>query len=84
MEEARNVLEDERYKRLQHLIDTQFTDERLIRLLTLFEKREDGEISRMVTDNADIPTIFEYILGIIWYKVSPVSYTHLDVYKRQV
>lgn len=24
----------------------------------------------MVTDNADIPTIFEYVLGIIWYKIS--------------
>lgn len=24
----------------------------------------------MVTDNADIPTIFEYVLGIIWYKAS--------------
>ena len=81
MEEARNVLEDERYKRLQHLIDTQFTDERLIRLLTLFEKREDGEISRMVTDNADIPTIFEYILGIIWYKVSQRKGKILDYMK---
>lgn len=27
-------------------------------------------IRRLVTDNADVPTIFEYIVGIVWYKVS--------------
>ena len=71
MSEAYTILEENRYRRLQHLIDSKFTDDKLVTLLDLFETREDSEINSMVTDNADIPTIFEYVLGI-------------DVYKRQV
>lgn len=68
--EARSLLDTQRYRRLQHLIDTKFTDSKLLQLLELFEQRKDDEITAMVTDNADIPTIFEYVLGIIWYKAS--------------
>ncbi len=64
------VIDDERYKRFNKLIDTKFTDKRLLMLLDNFETRNDSEIVSMVTDNADIPTIFEYVLGVIWYKVS--------------
>ena len=39
-------------------------------LLSDFETRNDINIRRLVTDNADVPTIFEYIVGIVWYKVS--------------
>lgn len=70
VEAARLALDDVRYRRLQALIDDKFTDEKLIELLNLFESRNDNEIRNMVTDNADIPTIFEYVLGILWYKTS--------------
>ena len=68
--EASKYIQDERYKRFNELIKTKFTDEILLNLLEYFEKREDKEIEKLVTDEATIPTIFEYILGIIWYKVS--------------
>lgn len=35
----------------------------------------------MVTDNADIPTIFEYVLGILWYKTSERHGKILDYMK---
>lgn len=70
LDEANEIIEQEKYKRLQHLIDTKFTDEALQMLLDKFQNREDETIQNMVTDNADVPTIFEYILGIIWYKIS--------------
>ena len=79
--EARNVLEDNRYCRLQHLIDTKFTDENIVALLGYFESRNDTEIKNMVTENADIPTIFEYVLGILWYKVSERQGKILDYMK---
>ena len=81
MGEVRQVIEDERYSRLQHLIDTKFTDVNLLRLLELFEERNDDVINAMVTDNADIPTIFEYVLGIIWYKASDRKGKILDYLK---
>ena len=81
MQSAREALEDTRYRRLQHLIDTKFTDSKLLSLLDCFEKRNDGEIRNMVTDNADIPTIFEYVLGILWYKASERHGKILDYIK---
>ena len=79
--EARRALDDRRYQRLAHLIDTRFTDEKLLLLLDQFENRSDAEIRRTVTDNADVPTIFEYVLGILWYKISEQKGRILDYMK---
>lgn len=81
IEEARLILEDNRYMRLQHLIDSKFTDDNLLILLDCFEQRRDTEIRSMVTDNADVPTIFEYVLGILWYKTSERQGKLLDYLK---
>ena len=68
--EAFDEVDKIRYQRLNKMIDSKFSDDVLQRLLDDFEERNDDEISLLVTDNADIPTIFEYIMGIVWYKVS--------------
>lgn len=81
IDEARIVLEDNRYARLQHLIDSKFTDEDILTLLDCFDHRNDTEIRNMVTDNADVPTIFEYVLGILWYKTSERQGKLLDYLK---
>lgn len=70
IEEAYDEVDKVRYDRFNKLVDDKFTDDKLLQLLDNFDNRTDGEISQMVTDNADIPTIFEYVLGIIWYKAS--------------
>ena len=69
-EQAKAYINDERYRRFNTLIDKKFSDAVLIELLNCFETRDDKRIEELVTDEAAIPTIFEYILGIIWYKVS--------------
>ncbi len=79
--EANKVLKDDRYKRFLHLIEIKFTDKNLLFLLDCFEKRQDEVIRNIVTDNADIPTIFEYILTIIWYKLSEYQGNILDYMK---
>lgn len=81
LEAARQALEDNRYCRLHHLIDTLFTDDTLIELLGYFETRQDDKITALITDNADIPTLFEYVLGILWYKVSERQGKILDYMK---
>ena len=50
------------------MINKKFNDSVRIELLNYFET--DKRIEEIITDEAAIPTIFEYILGIIWYKVS--------------
>ena len=69
-ENIQEILSNEKLQRFKSLIDNKFSDETLIELLNYFETRDDKKIFDLVTDNATIPTIFEYILGIIWYKVS--------------
>lgn len=69
-ETVRRLIRDERYSRFNKLIDDRFDKETLLTLLDCFESRRDDEIRALVTDNADIPTIFEYILGIAWYVIS--------------
>lgn len=72
------IISKERINRFKGLIEEKFSDENLIELLSYFENREDNKIFEMVTDNATIPTIFEYILGIIWYKISDFTGNILD------
>lgn len=69
-EHATAFVKKERYERFNQLIDNKFSDEDLIELLTCFETRNDRKIEEFVTNEASIPTIFEYIVGIIWYKIS--------------
>lgn len=69
-EQATEYINDKRYKRFNDLIDKKFSDSVLLELLDCFERRDDRRIEELVTNEATIPTIFEYILGIIWYKIS--------------
>ena len=80
-EQAATYVNDERYRRFNTLIDKKFNDSVLLELLNCFEKRDDNRIEELVTDEAAIPTIFEYILGIIWYKVSERQGNILDFMK---
>lgn len=81
IDEAYTEVEKRRYDRFKTMVDTRFTDKDLLQLLDDFDRRNDDEISKKVTDNADPPTIFEYVLGIIWYKVSGYKGRILDYMK---
>lgn len=79
--EAYSIVEHEKYKRFNVLVRKKFPDNVLLDLLDKIEHRQDDDVNEMVTDNADIPTIFEYILGIIWYKVSNMEGKILEYLK---
>lgn len=57
-------------------IDKKFPNHEIVRLLSLFEERSkrsnkhDNELMRKVDYEADVPTIFEYVVGIIWFRLS--------------
>jgi regulator of replication initiation timing len=67
---AKKVIKSERYARFNRLIDERFSTQTLIDLFRHFENRDDDEIRNIITDNADIPTMFEYVIGIAWYVIS--------------
>ncbi len=81
IEDAYDEVKRIKYENFNKFVDIHFTDEKLKKLLDDFEKRKDEEINMMVTDNADIPTIFEYVLGIIWWKISNRKGNILDFLK---
>jgi len=83
-DDVRKVIHGERYDRFNALIDERFDHATLIDLLCKFEQREDKAIREMLTNNADIPTMFEYVLGIAWYVISDrrgdiLSYMNLSL-----
>ena len=51
------------------MIEEKFEEEVLLELLDCFKTRNDNRIKELVTDDATPSTIFEYILGVIWYQV---------------
>lgn len=81
IDDAYSEVDKRRYERFKVMVDTRFSDKNLLELLDDFDSRNDEEICQKVTDNADVPTIFEYILGIIWYKVSGYKGRILDYMK---
>lgn len=68
--EVEKTIQRQRTEKFRSLVEERFDDKTLIRLLRLMEERKDDKIFELVTDEADIPTIFEYLVGVIWYRVS--------------
>ena len=51
-------------------IEKRFSNEKICEILSLIRQRKDIKINEMITDNAKIPTIFEYILAIAWHRIT--------------
>lgn len=68
--QVHDLIIHERYKRFHKILAEKFDKNSLIDLLDNFESRNDKDVYRAVTDNATVSTIFEYVLGIIWYEIS--------------
>lgn len=70
--EVQEYFEDEKIKKFNALIDEKFTIENIIDFLSKFESRgaNDKKIKEAITDEATIPTLFEYVIGIAWYILS--------------
>lgn len=70
VDQVHSLISNERYKRFNKILQDKFHKEKLIQLLDYFKDRNDKEIYKMVTDEATVSTIFEYVLAIIWYEIS--------------
>lgn len=54
----------------REFIHTHFSVEKVSKVLEYIDMRNDEKVFELVTDNATIPTIYEYILTIAWYHLS--------------
>lgn len=60
-------------------IQENYPKEKILKILPLFsDRKNDSTIQEMVAPNTDVPTIFEYILGIAWYHISSEEYDVFD------
>lgn len=59
-----------RKNRFDALIKNKFSNENLIKLLKKIKKREDKSILSYIGWDADAPTIFEYLIGVVFYKIT--------------
>lgn len=68
-------------KEFIEMIKEKFNYNTVIKLLELFEMDNESsrsQIHELVTENANLPTIYEYIVGIAWYYISEGKYNLLD------
>ena len=66
-----SVMRSMRYNEFDAVLSSRLTKAKISQLLGLIEDRSNDDIVRAaVTDDADLPTIFEYLVGIAWYYVS--------------
>lgn len=54
----------------REFVKTHFPIEKVQTILEHINNREDNKVFKLVTENATIPTIYEYILTIAWYHLS--------------
>lgn len=57
-------------QRFNSLINKKFSNEKIIELLNYIKIRDDLSVKSYANWECDVPTIFEYLVGILWYKVS--------------
>ena len=77
----KTFIEDEKLKRFNELIDNKFTEIQLIQLFKYIKNNNRRSIYEYIDWDSDIPTIFEYILAIAWYRISNKYGNILDYMK---
>lgn len=63
-------IEAQREEDFREFVENYFPKAKIIKVLNHIAKREDEEVYKLVTDQATISTIYEYILTIAWYHLS--------------
>lgn len=65
------IVADKRRKEFAEFIDKNYPSEKVKNILALFRDRNnDKKIKNMVSLDATVPTIYEYMVGIAWYYFS--------------
>jgi len=79
-EQINDIVNKTKQSRFNDLVDNHFTTNNLIKLLKWIELGKKTKIENFTEWDADVPTIFEYITGIIWYILSERKFDYDDFY----
>ncbi|HFI0415444.1 TPA: AlwI family type II restriction endonuclease [Streptococcus suis] len=70
LSQVNNIIENKREEEYRTFIESNFPIEKVLKVLELIKDRDDEQVFELVTENATVPTIYEYILTIAWYYIS--------------
>lgn len=70
IEELYYYMENKREEEYREFIYSTFPKEKVVSILKNIMIRNDDEVYKQVTDNATVPTIYEYMLTIAWFYIS--------------
>ncbi|STY62658.1 AlwI family type II restriction endonuclease [Mannheimia haemolytica] len=70
LDELHSFIEIKKELEYKEFVDKKFPKKTVINILNEISNRNDKKVFELVTKNATIPTIFEYILTIAWYHLS--------------
>lgn len=69
--DVKKLLNDQKNADFIAHINDKYPKEKIMKLLPLFsDRKNDNKIKKEVNDAANVPTIYEYIIGIAWYYIS--------------
>jgi hypothetical protein len=69
-DQLKEIITNQRVDRFNNLIASHFNRDQLTKLLINIRDRNDDDVKDYIEWDADIPTIFEYLIGISWYLIS--------------
>ena len=81
IEEIPVIVADKRKKEFAEFIETSYPVAKVKAILALFsDRKNDKQIKDIVSQDATVPTIYEYMVGIAWYYFSRKKIDLLDSY----
>lgn len=66
----KQFVEDAQEREFRKFVEQEFDIAKVSKILSFISQKNDKKVQELVTDNALVPTIFEYILAIAWYYIS--------------
>lgn len=68
--DLKEVIRNKKTTQFEEFVQKRFPINYIIDILQKISNREDDKVQQMVTTEASVPTIYEYVLGIAWYYIS--------------
>lgn len=73
--EVQEILKSNVATQFEEFVKHNFPKEKILEIFPLFsDRKNDDKIKKLVGVDSSIPTIFEYIMGLVWYHMSDKKY----------
>lgn len=85
IDEIKKYASEEKLEIFKEIVEEKFDNNKLIELFRMLKYgNKKDEVTKYVTTEANLPTVFEYLLAIAWYKISncegnPLEYMRLKL-----